>query len=51
MCVGLVKDDFMEKMGFEWLDFNWQREGILRKVATWMKVAKAKVWDMGDCRN
>lgn len=34
MGVGLVKDDFMEKMGFEWLDFNWQREGILRKVAT-----------------
>lgn len=23
----------MEKMGLEWLDFNWQREDILRMVA------------------
>lgn len=31
MCVGLLEDDFMEKMEPEWLDCHWQRVDILRK--------------------
>lgn len=41
---GLAKDDFLETMSPEWLDFNWQTEGILRKVAAWVRVTKAKMW-------